>query len=261
MPTKPRRHRRTRDELAPAHTEAAAIAAARRIVRRRHAATPPDPHLNWLPPAIVDDEDLDAVYVHTLRPSTVAPDVRRAELADRAIVLAYLHQLAIERAERRLLAFLEHALDLHGAPSVYGPLLGLPTRQHCWNRRELLGRRYGLRDAADDTVRERQAHIAAWLAEHRDLLLDLATELVDHREILARLVDVLDRVDLLTAIDKAGLAMTSQPTGEFAGALSYALYLLRPDGPARPCPDPIVRDVLARAAVVHAQLVAALDPL
>jgi hypothetical protein len=239
------RARRTRREVAAEHTEQAAIAAANLI--RHHRREARDPDLDFFPPHIVDEEDLAAVVAYLAVHHNVTREVQRAELPHRALLIQYLHQRAVRRYELQVLGILDTGHRVEAQPSVYGPALGLPTRQACWNRRRDLTtkyRRYGQLPVTAREARNAQ-QLTDWLIGHRTELFALADFLTDHRAVLlAELPDATARTRLGEAIDQAGISMSARPTPGYAAALSYAVFLLRDVAPT----DPVLRDGLAEGA-------------
>jgi hypothetical protein len=92
---------------------------------------------------------------------------------------------------------------------------------------ELAGRRAAVAAARRAELAEPAvvaAHLQAWLSQHHPALLAAAEDLVDLRDALV----AADKGGLLAdAIDKAGEAMTRQPSIGLASAVSYALSLAR----------------------------------
>lgn len=98
-----------------------------------------------------------------------------------------------------------------------------------------------------------------WLATHRRALAGVGEMLVDHRDhLLGLLTDPGQQQQLAEAIDRAGELLSTRPRLGFAGAVAYAVYLLRPDGPAAPSDDPVVREGLASGMRLRASFEQAL---
>lgn len=102
------------------------------------------------------------------------------------------------------------------------------------------------RVTVDTQVGHDQHAVTAWLDAHRDDLLALGDLLVDHREHLLGLLPQEAQQQLAEAIDRAGELLASRPRVGLAGAIAYAVYLLRPDGPATASGDLVVREGIAR---------------
>jgi hypothetical protein len=126
------------------------------------------------------------------------------------------------------------------------------------------GRRTDLAEARKDRGRRitaelaepRRASAAAvqeWLRTNHRALLAVADVLVDHRDELLTSVTDDERLhdELAGAIDRAGEAMTGHPSRLLAAAVTYAHFLLRPDGGVRT--SDAVREVLNRHARLHVE--------
>jgi hypothetical protein len=228
---------------APQYTLEDAIAAALTIRALRAEAH--DPDLDFFPTTVRDDTDIDDVvdYIgaHRARPA----DVRAAELPARAVLIAYQHQRDTARNKRRMLALLEAARDVHAPSMTYGPKIGLPSRaavHNRWHRLTVELRRNG---QAPPTRREkeRETRLDRWLVARGGDLLAVGEMLVDNRDyLLGLLPDPEQRQQLAEAIDQAGEDLGRRPRQAFAGAISYAMFLLRDNGPAIRPADPIVRE-------------------
>lgn len=246
MTTPKTRRRRTRAELTPGHDEEQAQQAFARIRALRSDAR--DPDLDFCPDQLGDDDDLAAVIAYLATHQQVPAEVRLAELPDRALLIQYRWQQALERHERDVLAVLDAGHQLGALPGVYGLPLGLVSRQMCWNRRRDLSVKYHAYGVPGATAREKTAadRTEVWLTAHRGELVAVGELLVDHREQLLGLVSGEEQwARLAEAIDAAGWMLAQRPTPGFAAAIAYAMFLLRPNGPSRTPADPILREGLA----------------
>ncbi len=129
-------------------------------------------------------------------------------------------------------------------------------------RRVGRGRRTDLVAARRDLEQQRAAELAepapapapdvqAWLRANHRALLAVADVLVDHREALLAAAGAGLRDELAAAIDRAGEEISSRPSRLLASAVTYAQFLLRPDGPVKVPAE--VREVLGAHARLHAQ--------
>jgi hypothetical protein len=221
----------------PEHTLDDACAAVERI--RRIRADAGDPDLRFYPTHPVDDDDVDDAHTYLRRYRRVPPEVQRAELPDRALLLSYRRRRDTQRSERDLLDLLNLAHRIGAWPTQFGPPIGL-TRQNAWMTRRALSQRHHAGDPAAD--QDHADRLTSWLTEHRGELLAIADLLVDHGDHLTSLLPDHDANELAEAISVVGMAMSTRPTNGYAAAICYAMWLLRPDGPARPSPDTVVRD-------------------
>lgn len=110
-----------------------------------------------------------------------------------------------------------------------------------------------VRRLAEELTQPAPASAAAmreWLQVSHRSVLAVADVLVDHRDaILASVTDARMRDELAGAIDQAGEAISSRPSRLLAAAVTYAQFLLRPEGPAR-APS-AAREVLNAHAHLH----------
>jgi hypothetical protein len=206
-----------------------------------------DPDLDYFPRTVGDDTDVDDVvdYVGSHRPRRA--EVRAAEVPYRAVLITYQNQRDSLRHERRTLALLDTAHEEHVPPRTYGPRMGLPSRSAVHNRRTRLTTKFRRHGRAPQTRRERDqaGQLDQWLRAHHRDLLSVGEMLVDHREYLLRLLTESEqRQQLAEAIDQAGENLSQQPRQALAGAISYATFLLRDNGPATRATDPVVREGL-----------------
>jgi len=198
-----------------------ARAAVARIRRRRAAAH--DPDLDFYPVAEVDDDDIDAAMDYVLTHTRIPKSTLADEIRDRAILVAYQGKRDLERNERRMLALLNAGHDLAVPSSVYGDLVGLPTRYAVYVRRKRMNAARGPVPAAP-----KNDQLQAWLEQHHAELVQVAGVFADHRDYLAGLVsDQGQRDELVEAIDQAGARMSARPSLTLASAIAYAVYLVR----------------------------------
>jgi hypothetical protein len=253
----PRRGRRTQAERVPVHSATAARAACERIRRRRRVAH--DPDLDFFPPDVLDVADVAGVVAYVERHLRVPDDVVRAELGDRMLLLSDLDQRAIEERERSLLRALDVAHRVQGAPTVFGPSAGLDYRQHAWITRKRLAERYrGEEPGRTAAEKARDDRVGTWLKERRRELHAFADFASEHRDVLLELLPVdRGRAELAEAIDQIGLTVSSTPTAAFAGAVSYAMFLLRADGPRCTPADSRLSEGLSQGAALRREFEAA----
>jgi hypothetical protein len=229
----------------PEYSLGDAIAAAMAIRVLRVEAR--DSNLDFFPRTVQDDSDVDEAVDYVSSHRARQPEVRAAEIPYRAVLITYQHQRDSLRYERRTLALLETAHEEHVPPRTYGPRMGLPSRAAVLNRRTRLTTKFRRAGRAPQTRRERDhaSRLDQWLTAHRRDLLDVGEMLVDHREYLLTLLpaDGIDqRQQLAEAIDQAGEQLSPRPGQAFAGAIAYAMFLLRDNGPATRAADPVIRE-------------------
>lgn len=225
-----------------------ALAAALAIKRLRTEATPRDPDLDYFPSTLHDDMDVDDVLDYLTKHRDIPADVQAAELPYRAKLVEYQHQRDTARYKRRTLALLDTARQVDAPPRTYGPLMGLPSRQAVFNRRSRLTVELRMNGAGPRTRREteQEGRVERWLSANRADLINVGELLVDQRdELVESLADPEQRQQLVEAIDLAGEQLSAHPRRGFAGAIAYAMFLLRPGGPAQVL-DPVIRDGLER---------------
>lgn len=230
---------------APTFTLDAACAAVARLRAGRERAG--DRDLAFYPPSAQDDDDVDAAVAYLMRPTRVPARTRAEEIPDRALLVEYQRQRDAALYQRRLSAVLNAGHTLAVPATAYGRLLGLPTRYAVYKRRTRLV-------APDSEPRPAQgeAPVEAWLAENHRGLLDVAEVLVDRREELLQLVDDdSQRDELALAIDQGGAHISARPSRALAAAIAYAMYLLRPAGPARQPDDEDMQVALRRGMVLR----------
>lgn len=219
---------------APVFSLDEARAAVARIRRRRAAAH--DPDLDFYPVAEIDDDDIDAAMDYLLTRTRIPASTLADEIRDRAILVAYQGKRDLARHERRMLALLNVGHDLAVPASVYGELVGLPSRYAVYVRRKRMNAARGPVPAAP-----KNDQMQTWLERHHAALVQVAGVFADHRDDLAELVsDQGQRDELVDAIDQAGARMSARPSLTLASAIAYAVYLLR-NADHRPDDD----DVLA----------------
>jgi hypothetical protein len=102
------------------------------------------------------------------------------------------------------------------------------------------------RPAADRAMRD-------WLAANHRALLAVAELVADHRDALVDAAPAQHRADLADAIDRAGQEMSGQPSRMLAAAVTYCLFLLRPDVPVRAGLEAEVCGVLAHHDRLHGE--------
>jgi hypothetical protein len=237
----------------PAHTFEDAAAAVAAIRDRRAQHRPPDPDLQFYPSHVVDDDDVDAAIDYLYTRARVPREVRRAELEDRALLLSYQRQRDQRRRDARLLDLLDTAVAVGAPPSGYGCQLGLSRQNACNLRTRLRARLTGTEvpaTAAAAAAEEDQARrLATWLTQHRAELHDVGEQLVDRVDQLAALLDrVAGGVDeLRAAVAAIEEHLPRTPSRVLVVSVSYAAWLLRPDGPAASPDDPALRDLIGDA--------------
>lgn len=211
-----------------------------------------DPDLDFYPAAL-DDEDVDSAVAYVARYARVPAEVLASEIPDRAVLIAYQRQRDHARHERDLAALLNAGHQLAVPASSYGSTLGMPTRFAVYKRRTRMA---ALKVPASPLPVN--GDLQEWLRGSHHRLVDVASTLVEwHDQLCASVADDEQRAELAAAIKQAEGCMLKPPTKLFASAIAYAVFLLRPDGPARLPDDDDLQNALQRGRVLRAGFIAA----